>query len=190
MKRVYTASMKTPIIAGIIIVVLIIAGAFWHYNSKKTDAAPSQNAGINGSANQGNLGQENSGEVQRPLEDGAEGSIIGNNLALGTDASATLGTYLIAYNGMTVYTYSKDTTSASTCYGTCATNWPPYLVGAEDNIQQLKAGVNGKVNTTIRTDGGIQMTYNGHPLYFYIQDKASGDTKGQNVGGVWFVVKP
>ena len=155
-----------------------------------TTPMPSGAAGINGSANQGNMGQPSNGQMQQPGADGAEGSIIDSNLALGTDASATLGTYLIAYNGMTVYTYSPDTNNKSNCYGTCAQNWPPYLVGAEDNVQQLKAGVNGKVDTIIRTDGGIQVTYNGHPLYFYIKDKQSGDTTGRNVGGVWFVVKP
>jgi len=124
--------------------------------------------------------------------DGAEGVVIGNNLALGTNGNATLGTYLIGYTGMTLYTYTKDTGSVSTCYDTCATNWPPYIVGAEDNVKQVKSGVNAsKVGTTIRTDGTIQMTYDGKPLYFYAKDRANtSDATGQGVGGVWFVVKP
>ncbi len=166
--------------------------------SGASPSSASGQAGINGSANQGNMGQPDSastgsgqaGVVQQPGADGAEGSIIGNNLALGLDSNATLGKYLIAYNGMTLYTYSKDTTEASTCYDKCAQNWPPYLVGAEDNVNNVKLGVNGKVGSTLRTDGGIQVTYNGHPLYFYVKDAESGDTTGQNVGSVWFVVKP
>jgi predicted lipoprotein with Yx(FWY)xxD motif len=92
---------------------------------------------------------------------------------------------------MTVYTYAPDGNNVSNCTGQCATNWPPYIVGPEDNVKaQLQAGVTGKVDTIVRADGKAQVTYNGHPLYFYIQDKASGDVKGQGVGGIWFVVKP
>lgn len=189
--------MKTSSIAGIVVIILIVAGVWYflvNYNgpaqTADTTPSPSSAAGINGSANQGNLGQPDNGTVQQPGADGAEGSIIGSNLALGVDSNATLGKYLIAYNGMTVYTYAKDTGSTSTCYGACATNWPPYLVGAEDNINQLQAGVTGTVGTTMRTDGALQITYNGRPLYFYVKDTKSGDTTGQNVGGIWFVVKP
>ena len=171
------------------IIIIALGGWYW-YSMQQNAAQPSDTAGINGSPDQGNLGQSNTGLVQQPMADGAEGSIIGANLALGTDGNTTLGTYLIAYNGMSLYTYSKDTSSASTCYSTCAQNWPPYIVGAEDNLTQLKAGVTGKVDTTTRTDGKLQVTYNGHPLYFYIKDTKSGDTTGQNVGGVWFVMKP
>jgi len=44
------------------------------------------------------------------------------------------------------------------------------------------------MGTTLRSDGKLQVTYNGHPVYFFVGDKASGDTSGQNVGKVWFVV--
>lgn len=146
--------------------------------------------GTNGSADQGNMGQPNNGQVQQPMADGAEGSIIGSNLALGTNGNAKLGTYLIGYTGMTVYTKSTDTAGTSTCYGDCATLWPPYIVGPEDNINQLKAGVTGKTDTIKRTDGKLQMTYNGKPLYFFAGDKANSDVTGEGVGGVWHVAKP
>lgn len=92
---------------------------------------------------------------------------------------------------MTLYTYGGDKGSVSSCYDTCAVNWPPYIVDPEDNLNNVKAGVTGKVGTTIRTDGKIQVTYNGHPLYFYIDDKASGDTNGELANhAAWNVVKP
>ena len=182
--------MKTSTLVTIVIGVLILLGGWYLLGNNTATETPSDTAGLNDSQNQGNLGEQDTGTVQQPMEDGAEGSVIGDNLALGTNGNATLGTYLIAYNGMTLYTTSKDTGTASTCYDTCASNWPPYIVGPEDNLTQLKAGVTGKVGTTIRTDGKIQVTYNGHPLYFYTKDTKSGDTTGQNVGGVWFVVKP
>ncbi len=184
--------MKTSTIIWIIIVLVVIGGGWYWYSTQGTPTAavPSTAMGTNDSPNQGNLGQPTSGTVQQPGADGQEDLVIGSNLALGTDASTKLGTYLIGYTGMTVYTYAKDTGSMSTCYGTCATNWPPYIVAPNDHINNLKLGVNGKTGTTVRTDGQLQLTYNGHPLYFYIGDKTGSDTNGQGIGGVWYVVKP
>jgi predicted lipoprotein with Yx(FWY)xxD motif len=150
---------------------------------------PSGAAGMNGSPNQGNMGATDTGVVQQPGADGAEGMVIGSNLALGIDGAAN-AQHLIAYNGMTLYTYSKDSDGTSVCVDECAKNWPPYVVGAEDNLTQLKAGVNGKVSTITRADGTLQVTYNGKPLYFYKNDTKSGDTTGDKIGNVWFVVKP
>ena len=186
-------------IIGILVVLALLGGGYYYMQKNNSvgpamtaqdtqpgvPSGPDSAAGINGSQNQGNLGQPDNGTVQQPGADGAEGSVIGSNLALGVDAG-----HLIAFNGMTVYTFSKDTSASSTCYGQCAANWPPYLVGAEDNVAQLQAGVTGKSDTIIRADGKIQMTYNGKPLYFYAKDTKSGDTTGDKVGGVWFVVKP
>lgn len=195
--------MQTSTIATIVAILVIIAGGAWYYtNSAKQQAAtdtttteqvpaPSGAAGVNGSANQGNLGQPNTGVVQQPGADGAEGSVIESNVALGLNSNKTLGNYLIGYNGMTLYLYTKDTGKDSTCYDQCAVNWPPYIVGPEDNVTNVKEGVDPKkVGTTIRTDGKIQVTYNGHPLYFWKNDKQSGDTTGQGVGEVWYVLKP
>lgn len=185
--------MKKSTIVWIIVAFAILAGG-WYWYSMSTTApvsGPSTAAGLNGSPNQGNLGQPDNGQVQQPMADGQEDPVIGSNLALGTDSNVKVGgTYLIGYTGMTVYTYTKDTGSTSTCYSTCATNWPPYIVSSVDNINQLKAGVTGKVGTTVRTDGQLQLTYNGHPLYFYVGDKTGSDVNGQGVGGIWYVVKP
>ncbi len=115
---------------------------------------------------------------------------VAGNVLLGTDANSTLGTYLIGYNGMTVYAYAKDTPSVSNCTGTCAGNWLPYTVASTDALANLQAGVSGKAGVITRADGTMQVTYNCKPLYFYSKDAVSGDTKGQNIGGVWFIVKP
>lgn len=183
----------------VIVVVLVVAAGAWYLFMPKSAGAPSVpntttdiNAGMmptQGDTSPNDANMPDDGVIGG---DGAVGSIIGSNLALGTDGNATLGTYLIGYSGMTVYTYSKDTSDKSTCYDTCATNWPPYLVGPEDNVKQVKSGVAAsKVGTTVRTDGTIQMTYDGKPLYFYIKDRPdTSDATGQGVGGVWFVVKP
>ncbi len=99
-----------------------------------------------------------------------------------------LGPILVDSNGMTLYLYTKDTPNTSVCYDACATNWPPLLVSGE-----LKArdGVDAaRLGTTQRTDGALQVTYNGWPLYYYIKDTQEGDTQGQGVGSVWYVISP
>jgi predicted lipoprotein with Yx(FWY)xxD motif len=98
-----------------------------------------------------------------------------------------LGDHLLAANGMTLYRYTKDTANTSKCTGTCADSWPPYV-----SVGPLKASSStpGKLATTTRPDGSIQITYKGMPLYFWKGDTKSGDATGEGVGGVWFVVKP
>lgn len=103
--------------------------------------------------------------------------------------NATLGDYLVASNGMTLYLSTKDTANVSNCSGACATNWPPYVQTTAEPLV-TGAGVTGMLATITRADGGTQLTYNGIPLYFYVSDTKVGDTTGQNVGGYWFVVKP
>lgn len=191
--------MKSSVTIVVAAVIIVALGA-WYILAPHTASAPTPagNLGTVNSQNQGNMGTHNdsgmqdNGVLQQPGADGAEGSIIGSNLSLGTDGNATLGTYLIGYTGMTVYTYAKDSTGVSNCYGTCAINWPPYIIGPEDNALQTKSGVDkSKVGTITRADGKIQMTYNGMPLYFYSKDRPNtSDATGQGVGGVWFVVKP
>lgn len=102
--------------------------------------------------------------------------------------NAALGSFLVDSKGMTLYLFTKDTPNTSACYGGCATIWPPLLTtGAATAGTGVTASLLG---TTKRTDGTTQVTYNGWPLYYYAKDKAAGDTTGENVQGVWFVITP
>jgi predicted lipoprotein with Yx(FWY)xxD motif len=99
-------------------------------------------------------------------------------------ASTSLGKVLVAANGLTLYLYVPDgtDTSASTCTGGCATAWPPLTATGK-----LKAGKG--LDATLLTKGGDgQIAYNGHLLYFYTGDDAAGQTNGQGVGDVWYVL--
>lgn len=100
-----------------------------------------------------------------------------------------LGDYLVAANGMTLYRFTKDAANKSNCYDQCAANWPPYTVSGNE---ELKAGdgITGAITTIARKDGTKQLTYKGAPLYFWVKDTKPGEISGQNVNGVWFVVKP
>jgi len=102
--------------------------------------------------------------------------------------NATLGSFLVDSKGFTLYLYTKDTPNTSTCYGGCAAAWPPLLTtGAPTAGTGVTASMLG---TTTRTDGTTQVTYNGWPLYYFAKDMAAGDTTGENVQGVWFVITP
>ena len=109
------------------------------------------------------------------------------------DVSNTrFGKILVDEQGRALYLFAADKTSDSTCYEACATAWPPMLTdkGATTGAMQ---GVNASLaGTTARKDGTVQVTYNGHPLYYYDGDKP-GEVKCQgvvNFGGAWYVVDP
>ena len=102
--------------------------------------------------------------------------------------NATLGSFLVDSAGMTLYIYTKDTPNTSACYGACATAWPPLMTnGAPTAGTGVTASMLG---TTTRTDGTVQVTYNGWPLYYFAKDKVAGDTTGEGVGSVWYVMTP
>jgi predicted lipoprotein with Yx(FWY)xxD motif len=121
----------------------------------------------------------------------------GGAAASGTGASAsTVGTMKIGNvtvltdgKGLTLYTFAPDKPNKSVCYGSCAAYWPP--VKGPVTVAAGVTGVTGKLGTTRRTDGSLQATYNGHPLYTYIADTAPGQAKGNKLninGGLWFEV--
>ncbi|WP_182887421.1 hypothetical protein [Microbispora sp. H10885] len=106
-------------------------------------------------------------------------------------ASTSLGTVLAGVDGRTVYLFTKDKGGVSACTQACAAAWPPVLTAG---TPQPGSGVRADLLGTIkRPDGGSQVTYNKHPLYYYAKDRKAGDVTGQNVrdfGGEWYAVTP
>jgi predicted lipoprotein with Yx(FWY)xxD motif len=101
---------------------------------------------------------------------------------------ATISSFLVDSAGMTLYIYTKDTPNTSVCYGGCATAWPPLLT---NGTPTAGTGVTASMlGTTTRTDGTVQVTYNSWPLYYFAKDKVAGDTTGEGVGSVWYVMTP
>src|SRR5689334_10977683 len=102
--------------------------------------------------------------------------------------TATIGgaTVLTNSKGFTLYSFAPDTPTTSKCTGSCITYWPPVKGPATAG-----PGVTGKLATIKRSDGSVQATYNGHPLYTYVADTAPGQAKGNGLnlsGGVWHEV--
>jgi predicted lipoprotein with Yx(FWY)xxD motif len=105
-------------------------------------------------------------------------------------ASVNGVTVLTNSSGRTLYWFAPDTPSRSACYGSCASYWPP--VYGIPSVAPGVTGVTGTMGTIHRTDGTIQATYDGHPLYTYIGDTAPGQASGNHInlnGGFWYEVR-
>ena len=103
-----------------------------------------------------------------------------------------LGQLLVDGQGRTLYLFEADQPGMSSCNGACASAWPPYL---SDATPHAGTGVTGSLlGTSARgDDGGTQVTYDGHPLYYYAGDSEPGDTAGQGLdqfGAKWYVLAP
>jgi predicted lipoprotein with Yx(FWY)xxD motif len=99
----------------------------------------------------------------------------------GSSSYAAQTTVLTAENGMTLYVLDKDQGYESSCYNKCAVNWPPYVGTADGTKPDIWQPMQ-------RSDGTIQWTYDGKPVYFFKGDTAEGDAKGDGKDGVWHVV--
>lgn len=103
-------------------------------------------------------------------------------------ADSDLGEVLVDAEGMTLYMFDPDEQGDPTCYDDCAGTWPPLVADGEPVAGDgVDAGLLGTVE---RTDGSTQVTYDGWPLYYFAADAAAGDTNGQGVNDVWWVMSP
>jgi predicted lipoprotein with Yx(FWY)xxD motif len=109
---------------------------------------------------------------------------------VGLSGSDELGPYLVGPNGLTLYIFTPDPLNKSVCSGQCLVNWPALTVDSADQLT-VADGIPGTLGTIVREDDGTtQVTYNGQPLYYWINDAAPGDTTGQAVGRVWWIAAP
>lgn len=110
---------------------------------------------------------------------------VPNKVRLSDDA--TFGKILTDSEGNSLYFFSKDTKETSLCTGGCVDIWPIFY---EENLT-LDSGLEiSDFSTITRTDGVKQTTYKGWPLYYFANDAAAGETKGDQVNDVWFIAKP
>ncbi len=127
----------------------------------------------------------------------AGGAILGTSLSAGASTASTstvvktakIGNVTVLTNGQgrTLYWFAPDTATKSTCYGTCAFNWPP-VTGP---VTRHPRGINGTFGTIIRAGGQTQATYSRHPLYTFVGDSRAGQATGNDLnqdGGLWYEV--
>jgi predicted lipoprotein with Yx(FWY)xxD motif len=103
--------------------------------------------------------------------------------------NSAYGPILVDGSGRTLYLFEADRKDMSTCNGDCASVWPPLIAHgtpvAADGINQ------SLLTTTTRSDGSLEVVYNGHPLYYFVSDKQAGDITGEAIssfGANWYVL--
>jgi len=106
-------------------------------------------------------------------------------------ARSRLGRILVDGKGITLYDFVRDKHGVSSCYGACAALWPPLITKGKPHAGTgVRASLLG---TTKRKDGKLEVTYNHHPLYYFVSDRKPGQTTGQGLnqfGGPWWVLSP
>jgi predicted lipoprotein with Yx(FWY)xxD motif len=125
----------------------------------------------------------------------------GSSSATGSASSASsvtvktqngpLGSVLADGSGRALYLFAADTGSTSTCFGACAAAWPPLT--ANGSVSATGDAASSDVATITRSDGTKQVTYAGHPLYYFAGDSGAGQTNGQGINGFgarWWLVAP
>jgi predicted lipoprotein with Yx(FWY)xxD motif len=103
-------------------------------------------------------------------------------LVVAAEPAKMEGGVLVGANGMTLYTFDKDTAGKSLCTEKCAENWPPLLARDSDKGS-------GDYSIILRDNGKKQWAYKGKPLYFFSKDQKQGDKTGDGINNVWHVAK-
>ena len=102
--------------------------------------------------------------------------------------SGSYGVWLTDQTGRTLYMLASDKGTTSSCYGACATAWPPLVTTG--TVTASGAVVAADLGTTTRTDGTTQITYAGHPLYYFAKETGPDQVMGLGAQGVWFLLAP
>jgi predicted lipoprotein with Yx(FWY)xxD motif len=102
---------------------------------------------------------------------------------MGAAPAKTADGVLVGPNGMTLYTFDRDSAGKSACNGPCATNWPPLMAKSSDTSS-------GDWSAVTRDDGSRQWAYKGKPVYFWAKDAKPGDRTGDGVNNVWHLARP
>jgi predicted lipoprotein with Yx(FWY)xxD motif len=172
-----------PVVA-LAAIALVIAGCGSSGNSSGNSGSASASSPASGGGAYG-------GSAAKQPTAPATRSTASSAAAIVKTARTPLGTILVGATGRTLYLWKADTGMSSTCSGACAGGWPPLTT--KGRATASGGAQAGKLGTTMRSDGTTQVTYAGHPLYYFAGDSAPGDTTGQDstaFGADWLVVSP
>jgi predicted lipoprotein with Yx(FWY)xxD motif len=128
----------------------------------------------------GDGGTPTSAESPEPSEEPVDATVAVED--------SDLGQIVVDAEGRTLYVFLVDEGTESTCYDDCEASWPPLTVEGDPAAGE---GIDASLlGTTEREDGSVQVTLDGHPLYYFAADETADDVNGQGVGDVWYVVSP
>lgn len=139
----------------------------------------------------GSGGSGGGGGYGQPSSSAPSSKAAGADAAVVKVGMVKQGKALVDAQGKSLYYWLKDKGTASACFDACAAAWPPLLTtGPPKAVGPAKQKLLG---TTKRKDGKTQVTYKGHPVYYFAGDSAPGDTQGQEskgFGAEWYLMKP
>jgi predicted lipoprotein with Yx(FWY)xxD motif len=138
-----------------------------------------------GGAYGGGGSEKTTSEKPAPSSEGAGAAAV-----LTVASAPKVGPVLVDSKGFTVYDFHKDKGTTSSCYGACEAGWPPVTTEAAPSTGE--GATSSKLGTTKRKDGSLQVTYAGHPLYTFVEDKKPGEANGNDVsafGAQWYALK-
>jgi predicted lipoprotein with Yx(FWY)xxD motif len=181
MKQVYLAAIACAVL-GALVIAGCGGGSDTTNEGSSGGSAESASGGYGGGA-YGGGGESSSNAASE------ESSSNGTAAIVSTGKAGDLGQVLVNSEGMTLYDFHKDKGTMSSCYGECEGFWPPMTTSGEP---QAKGGAEASMlGTTERKDGTMQLTYNGHPLYTFVEDKKPGEANGNDYkafGAEWYAL--
>lgn len=177
---------RTYAFALLAVLAVVIAGCGG--GSSSTSTSENESGAKENASSESSAGTKGSGYGSENKSASSESS--GGSAALISLGHTKVGMVLVDSNGMTLYDFHKDKGTTSSCYGPCAEGWPPALTEGEPSVGNGASA--SKLGTTKRKDGTTQVTYAGHPLYTFVEDKKPGEAHGNDVsafGGQWYALK-
>jgi predicted lipoprotein with Yx(FWY)xxD motif len=163
-------------------------------SSASTAAASEASSSETASATTGGrYGTEGAGTegAAKPAAAASSSAKGGAVMVIKAGEAGDLGTVITDSEGMTVYDFHKDKGTTSSCYGSCEGAWPPVITSGK--AKASGGAQSSLLGTTKRKDGSLQVTYNGHPLYTFVEDKKPGEANGNDVsefGAQWYALEP
>jgi predicted lipoprotein with Yx(FWY)xxD motif len=147
-------------------------------------------SGTNTSETESESGAKESASSENKPASSESGESSGGTAAVISLGHTKVGMVLVDSNGMTLYDFHKDKGTTSSCYGACEQAWPPVM--SEGKPTAGNGASSSKLGTTERKDGTMQVTYAGHPLYTFVEDKKPGEANGNDTsafGAQWYALK-
>lgn len=175
-------TLRIAILVSFIIASALVIALVFVLTGANDDTNRSSKTSTDTHSTASDLPMQNTSEQNSPAPS-ATGTVI-------TTGDSQFGTMLFNEKKQAIYIWELEESEKPECYGNCAEAWPPVLT---DGKPQATGGVNGDLlGTAKRTDGSTQVTYNGHPLYYYAHE-GPGEVKCHNIsthGGLWWVIQP
>ena len=159
----------------VLAIIIVLGGIFFYANKKPAQTVKSPTPVATPTPNPAN-------PTVKPTVTVSAGSVVGSV------KSAKLGEYLTDTKGMTLYVFGDDKKLTSSCTGECLKMWPAFVYD-QKNIASSTDLLSKRMNVIKRADGTYQYAYGEKPVYYYVGDTVSGDTKGNGLSnGKWSVV--